>query len=110
MEGFADAYYTRDAVSYTQINYQQGGGTSVVQFYSSQEWAKTIVDSATKVGGWVGAGSAFHCMCLCVVIIFLNFCVYNIPSLDRAYSIWESGGLASKNSTRRQGGITACSS
>ena len=39
MSGFADAYYSFDAVTWTKINYEEGGvGASTMPYYSSQEW------------------------------------------------------------------------
>jgi hypothetical protein len=53
MLGKADAYWSRDGVKWTKINYEEGGGTSTVPFFSSQEWAQTVVDTKTKyLGLW----------------------------------------------------------
>lgn len=53
MIGRADGYYTRDGANWTKINYEEGGGKTGVVYFSSQEWAKTIVDTKTKyLGLW----------------------------------------------------------
>lgn len=53
MQGFADAYVSSDGIVWTQINYQQGGGSTFIAFYSSELWAKTSVDSSTTyLGLW----------------------------------------------------------
>eukprot|EP01034_Spumella_vulgaris_P024096 gene24096-30399_t len=53
MVGKADAYWSRDGIVWTKINYEEGGGTSTVPFFSSQEWSSTIVDTKTKyIGMW----------------------------------------------------------
>mmetsp|Transcript_4434 Transcript_4434/g.6643 ORF Transcript_4434/g.6643 Transcript_4434/m.6643 type:complete len:496 (-) Transcript_4434:396-1883(-) len=52
MSGFADGYYSIDGSTWTKINYEEGGiGSSTMPYYSSQEWAQTIVDTQTK---WIG--------------------------------------------------------
>lgn len=53
MQGKADGYWSRDGIQWNKINYEEGGGTSGIPYYSSQEWSKTIVDTATKyIGLW----------------------------------------------------------
>lgn len=53
MQGKADAYWSRDGLNWTRINYQEGGGTTGFTFYSSQEWARTVVDTKIKyLGLW----------------------------------------------------------
>lgn len=53
MKGFADAYVSRDGIVWTRINYQEGGGSTFIDFYSSELWAKTLVDSSTTyLGMW----------------------------------------------------------
>lgn len=53
MIGKADGWWSYDGVTWTKINYEEGGGTSTMPFFSSQEWAKTIVDTNTKyIGNW----------------------------------------------------------
>jgi hypothetical protein len=53
MIGRADAYWSRDGVKWVKINYEEGGGTTGVVYFSSQEWAMTIVDTQTKyLGIW----------------------------------------------------------
>lgn len=51
--GRADAFWSYDGFNWTQINYEEGGGTSGFTFYSSQEWTETVVDTVTKyLGMW----------------------------------------------------------
>ncbi len=53
MVGRADAYFTHDGANWTKINYEEGGGKTGIIYFSSQEWAKTIVDTKTKyLGVW----------------------------------------------------------
>jgi hypothetical protein len=53
MAGFADAHWSRDGASWTRISYEEGGGVSAMPFFSSQEWAKTAVDTeAVYLGLW----------------------------------------------------------
>lgn len=53
MLGKADAYYSTDGITWTKINYEEGGGTTGYTYYSSQEWAKTVVDTDTNyLGLW----------------------------------------------------------
>lgn len=53
MVGYADAYWSRDGLHWVKINYEEGGGTTGVTYFSSQEWAMTIVDTQTKyLGLW----------------------------------------------------------
>jgi hypothetical protein len=57
MDGLSDAYFSRDGKIWTRINYEQGDGVrgydTYVQYYSSQEWTGSIVDSATAyLGLW----------------------------------------------------------
>lgn len=53
MEGKADAWFSYDGITWTKINYEEGGGSSTVPFFSSQEWTSTIVDTKTKyLGNW----------------------------------------------------------
>lgn len=53
MVGRPDAYWSYDAINWTEISYQEGGGSTGFTFYSSQEWTKTVVDTATKyLGMW----------------------------------------------------------
>jgi hypothetical protein len=64
MKTYADAYFSRDGVIWTRINYAQGGGTrgtidTYVQFFSSQEWTGTTVDSATAYLGIWGHTTEF---------------------------------------------------
>lgn len=57
MDGLADAYFSRDGKTWTKVNYEQGEGTrgydTYVQYFSSQEWTVSIVDSASAyLGLW----------------------------------------------------------
>ncbi len=56
MDGRLDAWSSRDGVKWTRINYQEGGGKTVVQLFSSQEWTKSIVDTKTIYLGMWGQG------------------------------------------------------
>ena len=38
-------YWSRDAITWTQVNFVSGGGKSTLQRYSSSEWAKTTIDN-----------------------------------------------------------------
>ena len=57
MDGLADAYFSRDGKIWTKIHYEQGEGTrgydTYVQYFSSQEWTVSVVDSASAyLGMW----------------------------------------------------------
>lgn len=53
MQGLYDALVSRDGITWTQINYQEGGPPSLVPRYSSQEWAKGIINgNVVYVGVW----------------------------------------------------------
>ena len=57
MDALADAYFSRDGAIWTRVNYEQGAGTrgydTYVQYFSSQEWTVSIVDSASAyLGLW----------------------------------------------------------
>ena len=58
MKAYADAYFSRDGITWTRVNYEQGAGArgtgdTYVQYYSSQEWTSSIVDSAAAyLGMW----------------------------------------------------------
>lgn len=53
MEAKADAWWSYDAVEWTKISYEEGGGTNTVPYYSSQEWSQTIVNTRTAfLGLW----------------------------------------------------------
>lgn len=61
MDAKLDAFYSRDGVTWIQINYQEGGGKTFITQYSSQEWAKTTVNSATVyLGMWAMTVVAFN--------------------------------------------------
>jgi len=64
MKAYADAYFSRDGITWTRVNYVQGGGTrgtydTYVQFYSSQEWTASVVDSAAAYLGLWGHSLEF---------------------------------------------------
>lgn len=44
MEGSVDAYWTRDGETWSLINFNQGGGNSGLDLYSSNEWSRTLID------------------------------------------------------------------
>ena len=49
----ADSYWSRDGVDWVRINFEEGGGSSFVKFYSSERWAKTVVDGRVEyIGLW----------------------------------------------------------
>ena len=53
MYAHADAYWSRDALSWTKINFEEGGGSTFVPFYSTEAWTETIVDGRTEyLGLW----------------------------------------------------------
>lgn len=53
MQAKADGYWSYDAQNWVKINYEEGGGTTTVPFFSSQEWTETIVDTNTEyIGRW----------------------------------------------------------
>lgn len=61
MEGKLDCYRSRDGVHWIQTNFQEGGGTSGITQYSSQEWAKTTVNSVVQyLGMWGMAMVAYN--------------------------------------------------
>jgi hypothetical protein len=61
VDGKLDAWYTRDGRDWFQINYQEGGGKTVVQLYSTQEWSQAIVDTVSVfVGLWGHSVVAFN--------------------------------------------------
>ena len=53
MQARADGYWSYDAQNWVKISYEEGGGSSSVPYFSSQEWAETIVDTQTEyIGRW----------------------------------------------------------
>ena len=61
MSGYSDAFWSRDGATWVRISYQEGGGMGSMPFYSSQEWAKTIVDTATVyLGMWGHSIESFN--------------------------------------------------
>jgi hypothetical protein len=53
MAGSVDTYWSKDAVSWELVNFVQGGGTSSLELYSSNEWAETSLDgSVIFLGVW----------------------------------------------------------
>ena len=53
MSGKSDGYFSYDGILWIKINYEEGGGKTVVPFYSSQEWALTVVQGKeTYLGRW----------------------------------------------------------
>ena len=55
MDGLADAYFSRDGITWTRVNYEQGEGArgydTYVQYFCSQEGAVSIVDFASEYLG-----------------------------------------------------------
>lgn len=73
MAGKADAFYSIDGITWVQINYQEGGGSTTVPFYSSELWSKTIVDTNTVyIGKWGLTALSFNRTTKKPVNIFLN--------------------------------------
>mmetsp|Transcript_19908 Transcript_19908/g.33321 ORF Transcript_19908/g.33321 Transcript_19908/m.33321 type:complete len:546 (+) Transcript_19908:176-1813(+) len=53
MQGKADAFWSTDGQNWIKINYEEGGGTTNVPFFSSQEWTATVVDTnLQRLGKW----------------------------------------------------------
>ena len=53
MDGMVDVYFSIDGITWTRVNYQEGGGSSLLALYSSEVWAKlTIAREITYVGLW----------------------------------------------------------
>jgi len=53
MNGKSDGYFSYDGILWIKINYEEGGGKTVVPFYSSLEWALTLVQGKeTFLGLW----------------------------------------------------------
>jgi len=53
MQGKIDAFYSEDGIAWTKISYNEGGGSTTVTQYSSQEWAKGSINSNTVyIGLW----------------------------------------------------------
>lgn len=63
MEGLTDFWFARKGDDWQQVNYEQGNGVrkydTFVQYYSSQEWTQTIVDSKMTYLGMWGLTSAY---------------------------------------------------
>ena len=53
MVGMVDGYWTRDAINWVKISYNEGGAPSTLPLYSSQEWTRTMVNAvAVDLGMW----------------------------------------------------------
>lgn len=53
MNGFSDLFRSRDGVNWVQVNFEEGGGTTFVPKYSSQEWSQSNVNGeSTYLGMW----------------------------------------------------------
>ena len=68
VKGYSDGWWTRDGVTFTQINFQSGGvsnytyGYNLQPLYTSQEWSQTVVNSATVyLGLWGHTLENFNC-------------------------------------------------
>lgn len=55
MDAFSDAFWSEDGAVWHQLNYQEGGGTSTVPFYSSELWSATEVNSESSYLGLWGS-------------------------------------------------------
>lgn len=63
MHGKTDCFWSRDGVKWTMVNYEEGGGTTGVIQYSSQEWAKTTINgNVVYIGKWGMVVLNFHRM------------------------------------------------
>jgi hypothetical protein len=61
MDGKLDCYRSRDGVTWIKTNYEEGGGTTGITLYSSQEWTRTTVNSAVVyLGMWGMTLEAFN--------------------------------------------------
>lgn len=61
MHGKLDCYRSRDGINWIKPNYEEGGGTSGVTVYSSQEWTRTTINSAiVYLGMWGMTIEAFN--------------------------------------------------
>lgn len=63
MDGRMDAWWSRDGGTWYRINFQQGstGGSTAIFQYSTQEWARTTVDSKVVfLGMWGMTVHAFN--------------------------------------------------
>ena len=58
LKGWTDALWSRDGVTWTQVNFQEGAGIrgaydNFVKFYSSQLWSKTMINGQSQyLGLW----------------------------------------------------------
>ncbi len=63
MVGLTDLQFSWDGIKWRRVNYEQGNGVrgydTFVQYYSSQEWTNTIVDSKVNYLGMWGSTSVF---------------------------------------------------
>lgn len=63
VNGHADLWFTFSGDNWQRVNYEQGRGIrkydTFVQYYSSQEWTNTIVDSKVNYLGMWGSTSAY---------------------------------------------------
>lgn len=55
IRGYSDSYWSEDGITWNQMNYQEGGGSTFVEFYSSELWSRTLVNSQTTYLGMWGA-------------------------------------------------------
>ena len=61
MIGQLDCYRSRDGIECTQVNFQEGGSSTGVIQYSSQEWSKTTVNSVVEyLGIWGSSLELFN--------------------------------------------------
>ncbi len=61
--GLADLWFSWDGITWRRVNYEQGNGVrqydTFVQYFSSQEWSITVVDSKVNYLGMWGSTSVF---------------------------------------------------
>lgn len=55
VDAYSDAYWTEDGIKWQQMNYEEGGGSTFNDFYSSELWSRTTVNSETTYLGLWGA-------------------------------------------------------
>jgi hypothetical protein len=78
-----NTYYSYDAINWIQTNYDQGGGTSDLEQYSSSEWSLAEIDGDTVfVGLWgltleVFAGGSANVYNISIMLIIFILISYN---------------------------------
>ena len=53
MQGSVDVHWSLDGITWVRVNFRQGGGTTGLALYSSNEWARTTIQgSVIFLGVW----------------------------------------------------------